>query len=205
MDWNLNAWRITCLMNTSHPFLLVYFIAFWPLLNFLKHRLHHKSNSSLLPAPISSVPHQDEDVLYSTPSTHITLSSKIHLRLETTEFNVAHERLAFRLNSREYLRWKTTLGAFYDVGSVMGVLGMMGAVLLLLVTCVSLLWTIYVRHSGLNEHGSNVQLGTNEYGAMNEPGMHHFKRDLSAPTPRSGPFIQPIVRSLSSYSPPTSD
>lgn len=192
-------------MNTSHPFLLVYFIAFWPLLNFLKHRLHHKSNSSLLPAPISSVPHQDEDVLYSTPSTHITLSSKIHLRLETTEFNVAHERLAFRLNSREYLRWKTTLGAFYDVGSVMGVLGMMGAVLLLLVTCVSLLWTIYVRHSGLNEHGSNVQLGTNEYGAMNEPGMHHFKRDLSAPTPRSGPFIQPIVRSLSSYSPPTSD
>ena len=56
-------------------------------------------------------------------STHITVKH-LHLRIQTTTWNSVHDQLATRLASKPFRRARKALNCFYDIGSVVGVLGM---------------------------------------------------------------------------------
>ncbi|TBU34171.1 hypothetical protein BD311DRAFT_651235 [Dichomitus squalens] len=113
---------------------------FWAVLYALRHyRRRRTSNAAFLPAPTSSTKSLSCELLRSR-TTRITLS-KFHIGVYSTAFNNVHQHFAARL---KHSRWKRLLGFAYDAGSLLGVLGMLGSVLLLLWTTLHLVSSAHV-------------------------------------------------------------
>lgn len=96
-------------------------------------------------------------------NTQISLRN-VHLELSTTAWNESHDRLSALFLRRRNLRLKRIVQGFYDVGTVVGVLGMCGGVM-------GLLWMAYA--------GFLDAFGAWNLGEPSGPPMR--KRDLGSP------------------------
>lgn len=123
--------------------LLVFALAlFWIALYALRHRRARAHRISTLPSLTSSARGPASTELFRSPATRITLDT-CHLRYSSTAWNALHQSSTARLAKRG--DWRRVLQLAYDVGSVLGVLGMLGSVLLLLWTTVQLSGSLYTR------------------------------------------------------------
>lgn len=129
---------------------------FWIALYALRHRRARAHRISTLPSLTSSARGPASTELFRSPATRITLDT-CHLRYSSTAWNALHQSSTARLAKRG--DWRRVLQLAYDVGSVLGVLGMLGSVLLLLWTTVQLSSSLYTRsgyshtsgHSGISK------------------------------------------------------
>ncbi|KAI0712062.1 hypothetical protein C8Q76DRAFT_768815 [Earliella scabrosa] len=112
--------------------------SFWLALYALRHHRRQKHRGLSLPAPTSVSTSSPE--LFRTRETRVTLRN-LHLNIQSTAWNASHQYLAARLKRRD--RWRAVLLLAYDIGSVLGVLGMLGSVLLLAWTAVRLAFSWY--------------------------------------------------------------
>ncbi|KAH9942695.1 hypothetical protein B0H21DRAFT_750382 [Amylocystis lapponica] len=68
-------------------------------------------------------------------STHWQVSAhQLSIRVQTTAFNDLHDLVTAALAKPHNLRWRSLLSRFYDVGSVLGVVGLVGALCILIWT-----------------------------------------------------------------------
>ncbi|KAL1939309.1 hypothetical protein VTO73DRAFT_10112 [Trametes versicolor] len=133
--------------------LLVFALAlFWIALYALRHRRARAHRISTLPSLTSSARGPASTELFRSPATRITLDT-CHLRYSSTAWNALHQSSTARLAKRG--DWRRVLQLAYDVGSVLGVLGMLGSVLLLLWTTVQLSGSLYTRSGYLHASGIN--------------------------------------------------
>ncbi|KAI0770208.1 hypothetical protein C8Q74DRAFT_1274160 [Fomes fomentarius] len=107
---------------------------FWAALYALRQYQRRTHQGSFLPAPRSSAPSTSPD-LYRSRQTRVTLRN-FHLNVQSTAWNGYHQNATARLKRRD--RWRALLTLAYDIGSVLGLLGMIGSVLLLAWTTVQL-------------------------------------------------------------------
>lgn len=107
---------------------------FWAALYALRQYQRRTHQGSFLPAPRSSAPSTSPD-LYRSRQTRVTLRN-FHLNVQSTTLNGFHQNATARLKRRD--RWRALLTFAYDIGSVLGLLGMIGSVLLLGWTTVQL-------------------------------------------------------------------
>lgn len=131
------------------------------------------------------------------PTTRIFLK-KLHLRVQTTAWNRHHEKLAARLAGKQSLKAKTLLAGFYDAGSALGLLGMIGAIGLLL-------WT--TRDIALSLH-ENLTHDSDRHDVFNAA-LRSMKRALGTPQTsqpesmgRPDSLLKPIVSYHSVYDVP---
>lgn len=101
--------------------------SFWAALYILRHYRRRSTKAFFLPAPSSSAPSSSPDI-YSTRSTRVTLRN-FHLNIESTACNTLHQITSIVL--KRHPRWRALGALAYDLGSVFGVLGMLGSVILL--------------------------------------------------------------------------
>ncbi|EMD32425.1 hypothetical protein CERSUDRAFT_99509 [Gelatoporia subvermispora B] len=118
--------------------LLFYFSVFWATLHGAFFLLRRARSSGPLPLPgLPSLRRRtsyDQDTIKAGSLT-ITLR-KANLRVQSTALNASHDVLARSLARG---RARRVLGAFYDLGSILGVIGMLGSFVLLLWTAVQLI------------------------------------------------------------------
>lgn len=116
--------------------LLYYVSLFWAvvyLLYYVSLRLRQQHlSSSVLPIP-SSASRGVTRNLYKSPSTQITLH-RLSLRIQSTVFNTKHDSLTETLSMATWSRVRNGLVHFYDLGSILGLVGMLGSLLLLMWT-----------------------------------------------------------------------
>ncbi|KAI6121204.1 hypothetical protein F5141DRAFT_504202 [Pisolithus sp. B1] len=82
----------------------------------------------------------------------------LHLRVKTNALNVLHDELCYSLSSDECRLLKRVLLHLYDLGSLVGVMGMIGALLLLWSITANLLMSM-ANTSFNSSHGSLVKRG----------------------------------------------
>ncbi|KAI6169689.1 hypothetical protein EDD17DRAFT_1748834 [Pisolithus thermaeus] len=87
-----------------------------------------------------------------------------HLRVKTNALNVLHDELCYSLSSDEYRLLKRVLLHLYDLGSLVGVMGMIGALLLLWSITANLLMSMArasfnSSHSSLVKRGLEIEVG----------------------------------------------
>ncbi|KAH9896548.1 hypothetical protein C8Q73DRAFT_686015 [Cubamyces lactineus] len=112
---------------------------FWAALyGFRHHRRRTRRRSTLPSLTVSTRPTSTE--LFKSPTTRITLEN-FHLRYQSTAWNALHQSSTARLAKRT--EWRLVLQAVYDMGSLLGGLGMLGSVTLLLWTTAQLCSTLY--------------------------------------------------------------
>jgi S2P endopeptidase len=106
----------------------------WAVIHALTYLLRLSRSRSLL--PVAFPRSRYSSIVWRSSSTKLTLK-KLHLRLETTAWNLKHDSLANLLVKRK--SWARCLTYFYNVGTVLAVLGMAGSLGILLFTCSPLL------------------------------------------------------------------
>ena len=136
-------------MNSDLNSLLLWLSTFWGLLHLLRYHRRRTARSTFLPAP-SAAGHSTSPDLFKTRTTHITLHA-LHLGLASTAWNGAHTRLCTRV------RRSSALARVYDVGAVLGVLGMCGAVGLLLWTAVRMVGGVWEGYTVAGDHEQEGQ------------------------------------------------
>ncbi|KAI0828575.1 hypothetical protein BC628DRAFT_1409160 [Trametes gibbosa] len=114
---------------------------FWLALYALRYHRRQASHTSTLPSLTSSARPSSTE-LFRSPATRITLE-QCHLRFQSTAWNALHQSSTARIAKRH--DWRRALELVYDVGSVLGVLGMLGSVLLLVWTNAQLSSALYMR------------------------------------------------------------
>jgi len=125
------------------------------------------------------------------------ISRHFHLRVQTQAFNAHHDTFSLRLASRDYLRTRKFLLLFYDTGSVLGVFGMLTAIVLLVWTTVSLSSSAFLRltapdtSTSLLKRAVEVSSGAQTYSS----GMHAVNPIVS-----SMQCIRSCMRSLHRFS-----
>ncbi|KAI9068996.1 hypothetical protein FKP32DRAFT_1671751 [Trametes sanguinea] len=125
--------------------LLLWLVVFWAALYALRYYRRRNRRITTLPSLTSSSwPASTE--LFKSAVTRITLS-KLHLRYQSTAWNALHQSSSARLAKRT--EWRRALQLVYDIGSVLGVLGMLGSVLLLA-------WTSIQLASSMFSHSAQV-------------------------------------------------
>ncbi|KAI0325561.1 hypothetical protein GY45DRAFT_1330103 [Cubamyces sp. BRFM 1775] len=116
---------------------------FWAALYGFRHYRRRTQRKSTLPSLTSSIRPTSTD-LFKSPTTRITLQN-FHLRYHSTAWNALHQSSTARLAKRT--EWRFVLQSVYDMGSLLGVLGMLGSVALLLWTTIQLSSSLYSRPS----------------------------------------------------------
>lgn len=154
------------------------------------HRIFDSSNGPNLPLPVSST-----SARYRAEQTATrVILDKLHLRVETNAFNKLHARCIARFtdsgnNKGSGAYGKKVLTLFYDAGSALGALGMIGALCIILWKAVNLLGTL-----------------ATWFNASQPVEVSHLKRgldvagDLNNRNEASGPFLKPIVSQASETS-----
>lgn len=102
----------------------------WAAVHSLAYLLRLSRSRSLL--PVAFLRSRYSSTIWRSSSTKLTLN-KLHLRLETTAWNLEHDSLANLLQRRR--SWARALTFFYNLGSVFAVLGMAVSLGILLYTC----------------------------------------------------------------------
>lgn len=110
-------------MSLVRPILV--FAGIWTTVHVVHYCLNSSRDQPLLP---SSRPSRRRN----SSGTSVILN-KFHLRIQTSSWNSLHDVLTNRFARRRTLR-KIIIN-FYNVGSIMGVLGMLGATVLMIWTC----------------------------------------------------------------------
>lgn len=149
-------------------------LIFWAIVYALYYLIHPTQQSSLLPTFSRR----------SAVSTQVVLT-KFHLRVQTTSWNLRHDILSTTLARKQNLKLKKSLQHVYDAGSVLGVIGMLGAVGLLL-------WTT----GQLSSSTARLIHDFFEGPSTNSTLLGHIQRSLDLDvegTTRSGPSLRPIV------------
>lgn len=129
-------------------------------------------------------------------STRVILD-KVHLRVESTAWNVRHNALSLWLSKTRSTAVKGFLLVLYDAGSIVGVIGMLTAMSLLGWTSVRLGLALFHGPPDMNTHVQPVQKAT-----------LHAKRELNSggshgDTSYDGSVsVQLLVSSGSVHSPP---
>jgi S2P endopeptidase len=126
-------------------------------------RTHHRKHASILPSTSAR---------NNINTTHVTLHH-IHLRIQTTTLNSTHERLSSAFSTKRFERLRNLLCWFYDLGSGVGVVGMVVGVSVLV-------WTV----------GELVGVSVGR-----KMGRRVVKRALDAAQPRTS-LLNPIVSSF---------
>lgn len=150
------------------------------------HRIFDSYNGhSSLPLPASAAASISARYRAQEPSTRVILD-KLHLRVETNAFNKLHARCVARFLdpgiNKSGARAKKVLTLFYDAGSALGALGMVGAL------CI-VLWTA----------GNSIGTLVAELNPSQSADVGHLKRglevagDLNNRNEASGPLLKPIV------------
>ncbi|KAH9855522.1 hypothetical protein C2E23DRAFT_813672 [Lenzites betulinus] len=155
---------------------------FWLALYIVRYHRRRASRITALPS-LSSSTWPSSTELFRSSATRITLE-KCHLRYQSTAWNALHQSSTARLAKRR--GWRRALQLVYDVGSMLGILGMFASVLLLLWTTVQLSSALYTRFTH-HEH-------------VHQPGGI-LKRDFSeedgdAYEARAAPVLQLIIPGL---------
>ena len=126
--------------------LLFWLLLLWAALYAFRHyRRRRTSHPTFLPGPTSSTKFLSPEI-FRTRTTRVTLSN-LHLGVQSTACNDAHQSLAARLKRS---RWRRPLGLAYDAGSLSGVLGMLGSILLLLWTTLHLVSSVHVSKASVS-------------------------------------------------------
>lgn len=156
--------------------------ALWLVIYTLDRLCNHDSNGPRnLPLPVG-VP--STRLRSSTSSTHIIIQH-LHLRIQTNAFNKLHQRLCARFANRRFALAKKSLTVFYDAGSMFGVLGMLGALGIVIWTAGDLVRLLFGwNFTLLVEAGSGY--GKRSLDAVAAPTMQTHKSS-------SGSLLKPIV------------
>lgn len=181
LKWAARSWALSTPTPMSLWTLGLSLTSIWLAIHTLNELLLSRSRSlSLLPTPTS---------VASRASSTQVLVKKLHLRIQTTRWNILHDKLAARLASRRSLRLKTILAAFYDVGSVLGLLGMISAIGLLLWTTAQVAFSLQgnlAEYFGSQASSSEALWPIKRTLQMIEP----LQKQLSS---RPDSFLKPIV------------
>ncbi|KAH7911755.1 hypothetical protein BJ138DRAFT_1084989 [Hygrophoropsis aurantiaca] len=92
------------------------------------HGFKHLSRRQKLLLPLSRIRRQRVEITVKN----------VHLRVQTDVFNTHHDALCAWFANRKYMHTKQILRYFYHIGSIMGVLGMLGVIALLFRTTATL-------------------------------------------------------------------
>ncbi|OSD07677.1 hypothetical protein PYCCODRAFT_1401627 [Trametes coccinea BRFM310] len=124
----------------------IWLLALWSALYALRYYRRRNRRITTLPSLTSSSwPASTE--LFKSPVTRITLNN-LHLRYQSSAWNALHQSSSARLSKRT--EWRRALQLVYDIGSALGVLGMLGSVLLLAWTSVQLAASLFVQSTRPN-------------------------------------------------------
>ena len=166
---------------------------FWAAIHAVHRALAFSKAQSILPIPRTTTnlrPNQRR--VWNTSTTQVVLKS-FHLRIQTTAWNVTHDVLAIAFKQGQQATRVRMLTYFYDLGTILGVMGMFSALLLLSVT------------AGTTALSVKDKLWASPVPILFFDGLgtlHLAKRslDISAfdptPAPQSDPWIKPIVSQL---------
>ena len=108
----------------------VFWLALHAIRSFLSKRT---TDSSILPSSTGSHLRRSSISWFNASHVRVTLHA-VHLKIETTGFNALHDAWAAQIRKANRALFRRVITAFYDVGSVAGVLGMIAALGLLWVT-----------------------------------------------------------------------
>ena len=164
----------------------------WALIHIV-HYLLTRNPAPLLPTQVHAVPGGRTAffTFHSPRHTQVSLSG-LKLQISTTRWNAAHDRLGTLLSRRANKRVAASGQVAYDVGAVLGALGMLLAVLGVCAACAAAVW----RLAGKLGVWSTVPIDGVQ-GLM----RRSFADEEVALSPRATfPSIVPIVRALDMYS-----
>lgn len=149
------------------------FVFFLALVWLLIHGLSHVSKRSrqLLPSYPGAM--RRRAAFWNMTHCRVTVSA-LHLRITTSAFNAYHDLLAEKFTGKRYPRLTTLSKLFYNLGGVMGALGMCGALAALASMTGCSVWSVArkilassvdnasleshtLSRRGLSEGGSNLQ------------------------------------------------
>lgn len=153
-------------------------IAIWCTIHILSYTLTHRSSSIL---PTNSQPRN-----YRT-HTRVSLHS-LHLKISTTAWNTYHDTLSSFLARRGKRRLNALFKLIYDLGTVVGAVGIVVAVATLVWICTRSAW-ILLQKTKTTTDTSDLHL------------MKRAMPDLDTPNISSNIEITPIVSQLSSHYP----
>jgi len=155
------------------------FVFFLALVWLLIHGLSHVSKRSrqLLPSYPGAM--RRRAAFWNITHCRVTVSA-LHLRITTSAFNAYHDLLADKFAGKRYPRLTTLSRLFYDFGSIMGILGMCGALAALAWMTGCSVWSVagkffassvdnasseshILSRRGLPEGGSNLQRTSSSY------------------------------------------
>ena len=123
-----------------------------------------------------------------TPPVQIGLKI-LHFRAQTTFWNRAHDRLASGLADKHSSKWRSILTRFYDVGCVLGLVGMLVALSLLLWTTGNLFVSLLVASRQTWEHHEMIDgVGRSMKRTLEDTQVFH-----SGSSGRAFATIKPIV------------
>jgi hypothetical protein len=114
-------------MSLASPVLIL--ILIWTVIHGVHYFLKPFRSQSLLPSTSTSRRRRD---FWNTSSTQIILKN-VHLRAQTTAWNLRHDEFSTTLRKERKLSW--ALRWFYDLGCVLAVIGMLVGLGLLFWTC----------------------------------------------------------------------
>ncbi|KAI0354020.1 hypothetical protein OH77DRAFT_1426424 [Trametes cingulata] len=155
---------------------LVFWLSvFWSALYAFRYHRRRARRVSTLPGLTSSARPASTE-LFRSSVTRITLD-KCHLRYQSTAWNALHQSSSARLAKRT--DWRTALQLVYDVGSLLGVLGMLGSVLLLVWTTLQLASTLYAGSTHVGSHVSAGGIRKRDFNDYGDDAIH--EADVAPP------------------------
>ncbi|KAG5645952.1 hypothetical protein DXG03_004744 [Asterophora parasitica] len=167
--------------------ILLFLTSIWGSIYLLHYLLKSSKAQSLLPSSSSSF-RPSRRTIWNESATQITLSG-LHLRIETTAWNLRHDLFATSLKRATRARWRTTLSQAYSFGSLLGLIGMLCALGFLCTTgCVSAvsiarkLWPVAGTYTGTSSEG---------FGGLVKRSLDSVED--SGVLPSDGSWIKPII------------
>ncbi|KAJ7103756.1 hypothetical protein C8R44DRAFT_640486 [Mycena epipterygia] len=143
-----------------------------------------KAQQSLLPTSRGAASlGRRRNYFWDTRTTQVVLT-KLHLRVQTSVWNVRHDALSKAVSARSGVRLRAALIAFYNAGCAMGVLGTLLALGLLLWNCGNVLVPL-VRGMGVISMSSVAQPAL-----LAKRGL---ELDLGGEAAVHGTIIQPLI------------
>ncbi len=152
----------------------------------LVHYFTTRNAAPLLPTQAHDTPRRRAAFFASHAPRHTQVSlSGLKMQISTTRWNATHDRLSTFLSRRANKRVAASVRVVYDVGTVLGALGMLLAVLGVCAACAAAVW----RLAGKLEMWSTVPIDGVQ-GLM----RRSFADEVEEPPGATFPSIIPIVR-----------
>ncbi|ESK88688.1 membrane-bound transcription factor site-2 protease-like [Moniliophthora roreri MCA 2997] len=148
---------------------------FWIGIHALNALLKNFQNDTLLPSNVNSTSHRPRTLVRKWNLSNTTLSLRfLHLVIHTSACNAPYDAFADKLRNRRHSRMKRWITTFYDLGVVLGWIGMLVAVCGLAWTAGRLCWQNFEHYLTTPEHHVSAGIHRRSLNGIEEQQNSHL-------------------------------